>query len=55
MPLGRFLEMFCFNLDWECGIKECGGGSSDHVRSFFHQRGRLNIAVDGALEAIRSI
>lgn len=47
MPLGRFLHTFCWDLDWECPIKECGGGSSDHIRSFLHNKCRLNIAVDG--------
>lgn len=45
IPLGIFLEDFCFSKDLRCQNAECYRPIIEHERTFLHNGGRLNIIV----------
>jgi len=45
LPVGLFLEKYCFDVTTRCEGIECGRPMVEHERAFVHSNGRLNISV----------
>eukprot|EP01117_Protostelium_nocturnum_P012281 TRINITY_DN451_c1_g2_i2.p1 TRINITY_DN451_c1_g2~~TRINITY_DN451_c1_g2_i2.p1 ORF type:complete len:1716 (+),score=603.02 TRINITY_DN451_c1_g2_i2:129-5276(+) len=48
ITVGQFLETFCFNSNYKCKSPTCGKGVTEHIRSFVHGDGRINLMVSKA-------